>query len=148
VAAGSIIQQCAATARAEIVSRLDDEVSRLSPAPTVTALFGSFARREAGVESDIDLLIVVADDTDVHGMTWTEQIDALVQVMTRWTGNRLAPLVLTEATFASAIANGEPLIGSLRVEALPLTGHEVLRQLLDDAAARRPRRRPTTVMTP
>jgi predicted nucleotidyltransferase len=148
VAAGSIIQQCAATARAEIVSRLDDEVSRLSPAPTVTALFGSFARREAGVESDIDLLIVVADDTDVHGMAWTEQMDALIQVATRWTGNRLAPLVLSETTFASAIANGEPLIGSLRDEAIPLTGHDELRQLLDHSAARRPRRRPTRVVTP
>jgi predicted nucleotidyltransferase len=133
----------AAGARGEIVRRLREAVIKLSPAPTATALFGSFARRQAGVDSDIDLLVVVPDDTDVHRSDWSDQIELLVDAVALWTGNTLTPLVLTTTAFTAADAAGEPLIDSLRDEAVPLTGDESLRQLLDRPATRRGRGRPS-----
>ena len=130
----------ASDARSEIIRRLREAVTRLSPAPVATELFGSFARRQAGIDSDVDMLIVVADDTDVHNAEWSDQIESLVKVATLWTGNRLEPLVLTETAITAAVAADEPLIDSLRGEAVPLTGDESLRQLLDRPATRRGRR--------
>ncbi|HEY5201830.1 MAG TPA: nucleotidyltransferase domain-containing protein [Acidothermaceae bacterium] len=135
----------AADARSEITRRLRAAATRLRPAPTATALFGSFVRRQTNVDSDIDLLIVVANDVDVASTEWSDQIESLVKDTTLWTGNRLEPLVLTENAVAAAAAADEPLIDSLRAEAVPLTGHESLTHLLDRPA--RPRGRRTAVGT-
>lgn len=127
----------AADARGEIIRRLREAAHRLRPTPTATALFGSFVRRQSSVDSDIDLLIVVADDADVAGTKWSDQIASLVKNTTLWTGNRLEPLVLTQTGVAAAVVAGEPLVDSLRAEAVPLTGQEALTQLLEHPGAPR-----------
>ena len=52
----------AARARITIVARLTEAVQALTPRPVHVSVFGSFARREAGPGSDIDVLVVLPAD--------------------------------------------------------------------------------------
>lgn len=60
------------------------------------SLLGSFARREAGPDSDIDAMVIVGDDVDTHGNAWTDQVQELQEQVLAWTGNRFEPLVCAE----------------------------------------------------
>lgn len=112
-------------ARQEISHRLAIAAAALDPAPVAVALFGSFVRREAGPDSDIDLLLVVDDAFDRHADGWQAQLGALEQLVQAWTGNRLEVLQLSLGQLADATAAGEPLMLSLRHEAVALRGRKV-----------------------
>lgn len=86
------------------------------------------------------------DDLDTGETTWSDQIDSLVRDVTSWTGNRLEPLVLSAATLTSAVASREPLIDSLRDDAVALTGGEALQRILDGGTS--PRARHTRAKAP
>ena len=45
--------------RSVTLARWRDHASRLSPPPRTLAVYGSWARGEAGVDSDIDVLVVL-----------------------------------------------------------------------------------------
>jgi predicted nucleotidyltransferase len=45
--------------------RLEEVAQALDPHPSHVSVFGSFARREAGPDSDIDLLVVLPEDAHV-----------------------------------------------------------------------------------
>lgn len=62
---------------------------RVGPARPLSCGYGSFARAEAGENSDVDLLIINADDFDTHVQVWQVQIDGLADYFLLWTGNRL-----------------------------------------------------------
>ncbi len=64
------------------------------------AVFGSAARGTMTAESDLDLLLVRADDAP-RGV-WDEQVGALATDVTRWTGNDTRPLEYTASELADA----------------------------------------------
>lgn len=85
VAAGALHQMSRATDRAlEEMGRL---ASALHPTPTSVIVFGSFARREAGVTSDIDVLVVRPSGTDEDDDRWTGALDSWRADLRRLTGN-------------------------------------------------------------
>ena len=74
----------AATARVMVLARLTGAVESLRPAPLHASLFGSFARGEAGPDSDIDLLVVTLADADLEDEAWFEQLDELHRLTESW----------------------------------------------------------------
>lgn len=109
-------------ARATLLTRLRDNFADW-PEPAVHAsLFGSVARGEARPDSDIDILIVRPDDIPADHQLWTAQLEALERAVHAWTGNHLAIFDTDPAGLAKAIADGEPLINSLRADGIHLTG--------------------------
>ncbi|MCX7521377.1 nucleotidyltransferase domain-containing protein [Microbacterium sp. STN6] len=92
-----------------------------------TALYGSFARGEAGPHSDIDILIVWNDDVPEERQA--DILDAAAERVRRLTGNRAQLFALTRAELDRLIGNGAPLIHSLRTDARSLTGVEIKRLL-------------------
>ena len=51
-------------------------------------------------DSDLDLLLVRADDTPIH--IWDEQVADLVADVSRWTGNDTRPLEYTVSELTTA----------------------------------------------
>lgn len=114
--------EAAANAREAAIDRIRTAAADLTPPPVHTSLFGSVARGEARPESDIDLLIVVPDHVDVRADPWLDQMSVLSDSVMTWTGNRLEPLVFTNARFAEIVADDEAIVREWISDAIDLTG--------------------------
>lgn len=118
-------------ARATVLERLGDAVGALTPRPLHASVFGSFARREAGPESDIDLLVVVATE-DMLDEAWHTQLRVVCDQVLAWTGNRMEFLVFTEDELTRVVQAGEPIVGSWRADSVTVMGAPI------EALLRRP----------
>lgn len=108
--------------RREVLDRLTSACCQLHPEPVHVSIFGSFARRQGGPDSDIDLMLVVNDDVDLHGASWTDQLHGLGRNVLGWTGNRLQALAFTDSRFADLVRGGEPLVTTWSADAVTLLG--------------------------
>ncbi len=77
-------------------------------------LFGSIARGEAGVDSDIDLAVIASP-------TWDKRVELQDTVRTRL-GNDCDVLVFTEADLSRAAAAGEPVVSGVLRDGIALVG--------------------------
>ncbi|ACZ31898.1 DNA polymerase beta domain protein region [Xylanimonas cellulosilytica DSM 15894] len=125
-----------AAAREEFLHRLADACRGLTPAVHSAALFGSVARRESGVASDVDLLLVVPDVLDTGDEAWQEQVRGLEERVLAWSGNRLELITVTRDHLADLVESGEPIVRSWQDDALTLTGTDP-RDLLVGSSRRR-----------
>ena len=73
--------------RPELLRRIVEEVRHWKIPADFVALFGSAARREMSLHSDIDLFVVRPDRVDVDDVVWQEQTTQLSDQVTAWTGN-------------------------------------------------------------
>lgn len=128
----------AARARVTILSRLAEAAQTLAPRPIHFSVFGSFARREAGPHSDIDVLVVLAEDTDSDGQ-WSTQMRYLADQVLAWTGNRMEYLALTKDELRAAVARGESVVDQWQIDCVTLLGSP-LEAVLADLSADRTRR--------
>ena len=76
-----------AAARRTLIDRIAAEADAWDTRPLCVTLFGSAARGEMSVHSDIDLLFILPDTTP------TPPIPELAADVTAWTGNDCRPLV-------------------------------------------------------
>lgn len=90
------------------------------------AVFGSVARAESSVESDVDLLLVVPDGLDRAAPEWQDQVRRLESDVLAWTGNRLELVVVDRTHLARLAESAEPLVDSWRADARTLAGADVL----------------------
>lgn len=114
--------------RAELLNRLRHVLKGWNPAPAYVALFGSVARGEERVDSDLDICIVRADGVAEGDPIWAAQIADLERVVTRWTGNdtRVLELGAPDATGSA----GDSVIDDILRDGVPLAGDvSALRQL-------------------
>lgn len=112
--------ELAINARRELLSRLR---GRLADRNELAAyLYGSFARRVATPESDIDIIIVYPDD--VTHDTIVDFAHDLSQQILRWTGNEGQIYNGTRSWLREAIANVDPVVMSIRQDAVTLVGPE------------------------
>lgn len=120
----------AAGVRATLLTRLKEEVARLNPAPVHASVFGSFARGEADIKSDIDLLLLAEDEQGLH--RWEPQVDRFQTLVQRWTGNRCSCLMFSVHRARRLAATDEPIVDNWRTDGLLLLGDpldQVLRRV-------------------
>lgn len=131
----------AAQARVVILARLTDAVEGLYPRPTHVSVFGSFARREGGADSDIDLLIVMPPGQAFDDRLYAQLRNLGDQVLA-WTGNRMEYLLLDTEGVADAVRNGNDIVESWLEDCITVLG-ESIEQLVqrsrNDSAGRRRR---------
>lgn len=112
-------------ARRRLLSMLRDRAEALPDHVEHVSLFGSFARNEAGVDSDIDVFVLTGlpatQDSDLTGR-WRDVVHEWEDAVLAWTGNRLEVLSLTPEELRAAVRGDEPLIASLLEESIPLRG--------------------------
>jgi predicted nucleotidyltransferase len=129
------VVEIATTAADEVEGRLRDALSAWRPLPVAAMVFGSFARRDGGADSDIDLLLIRPDDIAENDEGWSAHRYDLIRQLERSTGNRVQVVELTSAELASAANRGDDLIRAIREDGRELIGPEP-RRLLDDVVSR------------
>ena len=125
----------ALSVRRELLTRLTEAVTDLTPAAVHGSIFGSFARGEGRSHSDIDLFLVMPVGYDNDPSRWQRQLQQLEDHVLEWTGNRLEVLVVDRDQLTKAAAENEPVLASLRQDAIHLHGTD-LDALLTTKAAR------------
>jgi hypothetical protein len=108
---------------AQLVDRLRSEIATWSRPPAAAVLFGSVATGMATSDSDLDLMVVRADDCDVDEPGWRAQLAALEEHASAWSGNdaRILEYGRSEAgathtlVLRGALKDGIALYGSQRV---------------------------------
>lgn len=88
----------------QVLDRLRDAINTWEQRPVLVLLFGSVARGEATLESDLDLLVVRPADCDPDGPVWQEQISTFQAHASAWTGNDARVLEFGE----QELTDGEP----------------------------------------
>jgi predicted nucleotidyltransferase len=112
--------------RAELIERIRGEIEAWSSRPVHVSVFGSAARADGHVESDIDLLIVRPEDLAEDDPQWREQLHRLAERIERWSGNHASLHEVTTKGLKAALRRGEPVIASLRDDAsIVLAGPEL-----------------------
>ena len=117
LAAGPIV--ALANLRGELLDRLAGLVKEWASRPLYGALFGSSARSDMRLDSDLDVFLVHEDDVDEN--TWSRQVDDLATLATRWTGNDARVIAYSDSE-VRRLGDGEPLLVNVRDEGLPFVG--------------------------
>jgi len=115
-----------ASIRDRLIGRIMNEVTAWhSPAEGVW-LFGSVARGDGSMKSDVDLLVVRNDDVSADDAIWLNQLDALAGGVARWTGNDCRIAEYSAEEFARLVRGKDPLVQSIRSEGVRITGRRSL----------------------
>lgn len=95
-----------------------DELGRLAAAlptpPTSLIVFGSFARREAEVGSDIDVVVVRPPDVDEDDDRWSASVDAWGRDVRRLTGNPVEVIEVGADEVAAKLAGSNQMWADIR----------------------------------
>jgi len=103
-----------------------DEMGRLAgalPQPPVSVIvFGSFARREAGADSDIDVVIVRPAQVDEDDDAWSASLEAWRHGVRRLTGNPVEVLEVSADEAATKLAGRSQVWADVRRDGRVLYG--------------------------
>ena len=112
----------ASRARSAILARIGEHATRMEPRPVHVSVFGSFARREAGPASDIDVLFVMSAAPDD---AWHEQVSRLDDQVQAWTGNRMEYLVFSGSELSRVVERQEPIVDSWLADCVTVHGPSI-----------------------
>lgn len=124
------------TAGERFEHRVAEAVASWPVKPVGVALFGSFARRDGDADSDVDVLVIRPDSVSEETSAWTTQRHQLATSIEAWVGNPAQILELSEAEFATAVRGNEPLVTSLRRDAVTVFGETTSRMRITERAPR------------
>jgi predicted nucleotidyltransferase len=127
--------ELAVDARRELLDRLRRQFAERNE--LAAYLYGSFARRAATPASDIDVLVVYPDDAAQDSII--DFAHDLSEQILAWTGNEGQVFNATRSGLRDSIARADPVMASIRHDAVPLVGPEfeqLLRAIDAEKAAR------------
>lgn len=127
VAAQAVIEL--ARLRDTFLRRVRDAISDWPKRPVHASLFGSAARGDGTLESDVDVLVVRSGQVTQDDTAWRDQLDDLAVRVLRWTGNQVRWLELSEKELTRMVHNREAIVDDWREDAIDLAG-KPLRTLL------------------
>lgn len=106
-----------------------DEIGRLAAAlprpPMSVIVFGSFARREAGADSDIDVVVVRPAEIDEDDDTWIELLEAWRRDVRRLTGNPVEVLEVSAAEAPAKVAGRSQIWADIRRDGRAVHGLDI-----------------------
>ena len=109
--------------RGELTARLAAEIDGWSVAPLHASIFGSTARGDADVDSDVDLLLVRPEDLAPNAVDdWEGQLASVRDAVRRWTGNPCQTFVVTPSRLAEHVRANDPLVRGWLDDEILLTG--------------------------
>lgn len=125
VAAAAIL--VLADLRGELLRRIRTELSSWAEPPVAAWMFGSASRDEGTAQSDIDILLVRSSGTVDE--VWVTQTMALSEQVKSWSGNPCEILDYTTDEIEALVLAADPLITSLRSDAIEMAGESPRRLL-------------------
>lgn len=122
-------------AKDALIRDLRKNLDQWTPVPISGVLFGSAARHDGGIESDIDLLLIRPSSMGHSTLEreWARQVHALRGHVFRWTGNHLQIVDWTESALRRHRARGEALIDGILRDGITIAGTSLLGLLGRDA---------------
>jgi predicted transcriptional regulator len=123
-----VVEQMAA-ARSELFQRLRETVGSWEKPPVHASLFGSAARGDGDVSSDIDLFVVRPADLDPEDAIWRRQIDDLAETVQGWTGNHPGISEVSVDEIPRLVRDQPPVINDLQEDVVELAGKELQKLL-------------------
>jgi len=108
--------------RVELISRITETLASWSVLPVFGAIFGSAARGDMHIDSDIDLFVVRPRNIDADDARWAGQLADLAGLVTGWTGNDARILELSEVEVRTGLATGARVLVDIKRQAIVLFG--------------------------
>ncbi len=108
--------------RDELISRITETLASWSVLPVFGAMFGSAARGDMHIDSDIDLFVVRPRNVDAGDPRWSGQLADLAGLVTGWTGNDARVLEFGEDEVGAGLATGERVLVDIRAQGVILFG--------------------------
>jgi predicted nucleotidyltransferase len=124
-----------ANLRAELFDRIRGAIAEWQIDPTHASVFGSTARGDGGVDSDIDLLIVRPPAIPDDEPRWRAQVEDLRKQIGAWSGNETTIFEVPVSALARLRDEQRPIVEELRSDAIALFGEEI-NTLLETASQR------------
>jgi predicted nucleotidyltransferase len=112
--------------RGKLFDRISAAMREWVIPPVSAAVFGSAARGDGNLESDIDIFVVRPDHISDENNEWSNQIAELGTQVRRWSGNPASLIQATPSQVTSMISREELIVESLRNDAISLIGNHVL----------------------
>jgi predicted nucleotidyltransferase len=111
--------------RTKLFENIRGAIAHWEIAPVHASVFGSTARGDGTVESDIDVLIVRPAQVSQDENKWQAQTDDLRKQIEAWTGNRAAIADKLETELAELQEQRRPIVAELRSDAIVLYGESL-----------------------
>ena len=108
--------------REELLRRIRSQVGGWNIKAHHLSLFGSAARGDGDIDSDIDLFVVRFSAIDSQEPVWREQLDQLSWQVERWTGNPARVIEVEERDLARLRKERPPVVDELLADAICLAG--------------------------
>lgn len=108
--------------RHELLERLRAAVAAWEIQPLHASVFGSAARGDGNVDSDVDVLVVRPAVMAEDDARWRDQLDGLAASIRRWTGNQAAIAELDQSALERLRGDEAPIAAELRADAIPISG--------------------------
>jgi predicted nucleotidyltransferase len=111
---------------ATLAARIRAELENWTVRPQAAWLFGSAARGEGNVQSDIDIFLVLpASDLDSAAVDiWERQTEVLTEKIMAWSGNRCEIVEMEAVELTAAVDRNDLLVRDLREQAVTLAGRD------------------------
>jgi predicted nucleotidyltransferase/HEPN domain-containing protein len=126
-----------------LMRRLGERISQLEHPPVAVAVYGSFARRQARADSDIDVLVVRPTGTDEEDERWRSTVGQIRATARRLSGNRVEIMEVAQDEVRDVVHSSRPLWQSIAREARLVHGTSL--EELYAAMARAKRTKPVTL---
>ncbi|MGW5192474.1 nucleotidyltransferase domain-containing protein [Kribbella sp. NPDC004138] len=113
--------------RQKLIQRIHDAIdTEWSKPPIHASLFGSAARGDGDLHSDIDLLVV--HNSAELPPEWDDQVGSLAEQVHSWTGNHLQVYELSHSALLAHFASGDPIVNDWLRDSVTVFGPD-FRQL-------------------
>lgn len=111
--------------RSELERRLRAEIAGWEIAPAHASIFGSAARGDGGVRSDIDVFVVRPAGVSENDPRWRAQLERLSDHVRAWTGNHVALSEISVGDVRRLRRERPPAVKELRRDAITLAGGQL-----------------------
>ena len=111
-----------ATLRSRLWDRMVEHATGWARRPDVLAVYGSTARGDRHLGSDIDILLVRPTGVEASDPAWTSGLTDFANAVVSWTGNEVELLDRSHSDLAAMAAAGESLLDNIRHDGRFLIG--------------------------
>ncbi len=110
----------------ELPRRLRKEISGWQVSPAAAAVYGSAARRDGDIDSDIDILLIRPPDFGSRQRElWATQVHRMRELVQRWTGNQCQVTDRSVSSIRRLARSREPIVDEWRKDAIKLAGADI-----------------------